>query len=125
MLTDRQIAQMRHTQSDLMGDTCQIGVFSAGNADAHGTIRGTYTYGSVLSCGFEWRGQSEQHTQIMSTFNADAVLRVPVTSSVASRDRVKVTHRYGEDITDLTFEVIGVGMRGPTATLVFLKQVTT
>jgi hypothetical protein len=124
-LTTAQLTQMRATHAGLMGDTCQIGTYSAGTPDSHGRIRGSYSYATAIACGFEWKGQSEAHTAVMTQLDADALLRVPASTTIEQRQRVKLTYRYGTDITDLTFEVVGFGQRGPTATLVYLKQVTT
>ena len=124
-LTTTQLAQMRHVHGELMGDTCQIGTFAAGTADTHGYVPGSYTYATAIDCGFSWQGTTEGHTAAMTTAQADAMLRVPHTTSIAVRDRVKLTYRYGTDITDLVFEVVGIGQRGPSATLCYLRQVTT
>jgi hypothetical protein len=123
-LSTPQLAQMRYAHGVLMGDTCQIGTYAAGTADGFGQVKGSYTYATAISCGFEWKGTDEKHTAAINTYQADAILRTPHTTSVAVRDRVKLTYRYGTDITDLTFEVVGVGLCGPTATLVYLKQVS-
>lgn len=124
-LSTTQLAQMRTAHAVLMGDTCQIGTYAAGTADAHGHVAGSYTYATAIDCGFEWKGANEAHTAAMSTAQADAMLRVPHTTSVAVRDRVKLTYRYGTGVTDQVFEVVGVAQRGPTASLLFLRQVTT
>jgi hypothetical protein len=118
-----QLAQMRAAHATLMGDTCQIGPYVAGTPDAMGQVKGSYTYATAIACGFEWKGTNEAHTAAMNSYSADAMLRVPHTTAVAPRDRVKLTLRYAVDITDLVFEVVGVGQRGPTATLVYLRQV--
>lgn len=127
-LSERQLAQMRVAQANLMGDTCQIGTYAAGTADAFGNIPGSYTYATAIDCGFERRfdrkGANELHTTAMTLVNADAMLRVPHTTSITTRDRVKLTKRYGTDIIDEVYEVVGIAQRGPTATLVYLKQVT-
>lgn len=124
-LSTTQLAQMRVAHADLMGDTCQIGTYSAGTADAFGHVPGSYSYASAISCGFERKGATELHSQAMTTVNADAMLRVPHTTTITARDRVKITKRYGTDTTDEVYEVVGIAQRGPTATLVYLKQVTT
>jgi hypothetical protein len=123
-LSNAQLAHMRSAQAVLMGDTCQIGTFSAGTADAFGRPAASYSYATAIACGFEWQGTNEAHTAIMTEANADAMLRVPHTTSLSTQDRVKLTYRYGVDITDLVFEVVGVGRRGSTGTLVLLRQVT-
>ena len=123
-LSTAQLAQMRVAQADLMGDTCQIGTYSAGTADGFGNVPGSYSYATAISCGFEWRGTNEAHTVAMTAVNADALLRVPHTTTITARDRVKLTKRYGATITELVFEVAGIKQQGPTATLVYLKQVT-
>ena len=124
-LSTSQLAQMRSMHAGLMGDTCQIGTFSAGTADTFGQVKGSYSYATAIACGFEWKGSSEAHTTILTQLSADAMLRVPHTTSIAVRDRVKLTIRYGTDITDVVFEVAGIAQRGPTATLVALRQVST
>lgn len=125
-LSATQIAQMAATQADLMHDTCQIGTYAAGTADAFGHVPGGYTYATAIDCGFRWLSAKEvKNAQDGTRLEADAELRLPTTTAVTTRDRVKVTHRYGTDITDLVFEVAGLGRRGPSATLYYLKQITT
>ena len=125
VLTSGQLTQMRTSQADLMGDTCQIGTYSAGTADSHGYVPGAYTYATAIDCGLEWKGANEEHTELMNVSNADAMLRVPHTTAINIRDRVKLTKRYGTDITDLVFEVESIVRRGPTASLVMLRRVAT
>ena len=124
-LSAAQLEQMRTVHADLMGDTCQIGTYTDGTPDALGHVPGSYSYATAIDCGFERKGVGESHTAIMTAVNADAMLRVPHDTVIAPRDRVKLTERYGTDITDEVYEVVGIAQRGPTATLVLLRQVTT
>lgn len=101
-----------------MQDTCQIGVYSA-TQDASGEETATYTYGSDVVCGFSYTVSGEQWSALLTYSRIDAVLRLPLGTVVAVRDRVHITKRWGTALaTALTFGIAGHPLDGPSGIVV-------
>jgi hypothetical protein len=123
--TATQLAQMRVAHADEMGDTCVLQTYSSASQDAVGAPVATYTDGSALACGFDMTGGREVPRADLTVAVSAAVVRLPSTTDVDLRDRVKLTHRHGTALTTpIVYGIIGV-RRGPTATLLDLEAVTT
>jgi len=124
MLTSSDLANMRGTQDLYMQDRCQIGVYSAGTQDAYGQpTPPTYTAGSEIACGLDMRSGSERHGAQNTVITYDATLRLPINTSLKETDRIIIIKRYGEDTTDLTYEIASPIQRGASGIRVLLSKV--
>ena len=55
----------------------------------------------------------------------DAIVRVPIATTVTELDRVKITKQHGSTLgTALVFSVVGKPKRGPSALVIDLQRVT-
>lgn len=105
-----------------MQDTCQVLVYSSAD-DAYNNPSPTYTPGSAISCGVELVGPDEvQESGEVPVI--DARIRLPINTTIDARDRIRVTHRYGEDVTDEDYEIEGPVQRGPSGLVVTCRVVT-
>jgi len=84
----------------------------------------TYTDQTAIKCGLDMRQGSERHTQSYTALEYDATMRLPITTTIDAKDRLKVTKRFGETLTTaLVFEIVGSVQRGPSGIRVLLKRV--
>lgn len=124
-LTATQITQMQNQAGDLMHDTCVVQTYTSSTVDSYRQPTVTYPDGSAISCGFSWRqlGNTERLFPELHSLTYDALVRVPIGTTVTRKDRVKLTKRMGVAITNIVFEVSGPVMRGPTCLMVPLRRV--
>jgi hypothetical protein len=117
------LSRLRTTQESAMQDTCQIGAYDYVE-DGYGNPTPQYTYGSALSCGFQHvRPREVQGSGEVPVI--DARVRLPIATTIDERDRVKITHRYGEALaTAQVFDIVGPMERGPSGLQINLKLVT-
>lgn len=121
--TAAELTGMRATQVAHMMDTCVPQVYSRSfNAVGEPTV--TFTDGSAVACGLDMRPGSERHSQGNTLTEYDATIRLAVTSTLNPKDRVKVTHRFGEALgTALVFDVVAPLQLGPSGGRFALKRV--
>jgi hypothetical protein len=122
-----ELATFQGTQESAMHDTCVI-LTSVITTNRYGKPVETFTTGPEILCGFRQGGQASAGTNEVMTetevVTADAVLRLPITTVITSRDRVAVTHRYGVAVTLQAYGVLGQPARGPSALVVELELIT-
>ena len=108
---------MQTVQAAHMMDTCIVQAFSAGAANAWNVLADGYTNGSAIFCGYQAVGGDEVQGET-EVVRIDARFRLPFGTSIAPRDRIKLTHRHGAAITAEYYEVVGEEMRGPSGLVV-------
>lgn len=124
MFTNNDLATMRATQEVYMQDTCRILVYAAGTADDYGEHSApTYTPGSSIRCGLDQRPGFERHGAELTSIEYDGTLRLPVGTTLKETDRIRVTKRFGEDTTDIDYEISSPVQRGPSGLRVLVKKV--
>lgn len=100
-----------------MQDTCRILAYSA-SSDGYGNPDPSYTPGAATPCGVEHVDPRE----VAGTGEVpliDARIRLPLETALDERDRIQVTHRYGEELTSAqVFEIAGPVKRGPSGLVV-------
>ena len=116
-----ELKRMQGTQAGAMQDVCRVYAYSSA-PDAYGNPSPTYTAGSPVVCGFKPTSREVQGSGEVDM--VDAKLRLPIATTLDSRDRIEVTHRYGVAITPEMYEVFGPPERGPSGLVVDLKLVT-
>lgn len=122
--TSTQLSRMQGHAVESMWDLCVI-LRWASVADDYGTETSHYTAdAAAITCGFDASGQREVMgvTQIEMT---DAVVRLPIATSIDRRDRIQITYRHDVALTTIpTFAIIGQPERGPSAIQLNLRLVT-
>jgi SPP1 family predicted phage head-tail adaptor len=113
---------MQGAQEAAMQDTCKIGVYSR-TLDTYGGPVETWTEGSAIACGVEMTTGQENRRADLTAERIDATVRLPIGTSIKATDRVKVTHRFGADTTDITYDVVGEIRRGPSGLQVDLQEI--
>lgn len=119
------LANMRACQAAHMHDTCVILKYTK-TSDDYGLNKPLYTPGWTAACGLELVAPSEkQNASFVPTIDARLRLSIALADKLDSKDRIKITHRYGEALTTpQVFEIVGVLRRGSTGFYLDLKAVT-
>lgn len=123
VFTSNELARMRATQESAMMDTCVRLQRSEAAADDYGRPQPVYSEAETLSCGFDPSKSKEvmDGTQVVLT---DAVLRLPIGTEISNLDRIKITHRHGEALTNApVYAIVGEPLRGPSGLVLNLRLV--
>lgn len=108
-----------------MMDTCIVLTYGAGATDTYGMPAVTYVGGLAIPCGFDAGRARKEAMERGEVPLADGVLRLPIATAVEPSDRIRITHRHGELLTEPeTYELVSIPQRGPTALVCMLKRVT-
>ena len=119
-LTAMQTAQVGHMQDRFVPQ-----VYSR-TSNAVGEPVVTYTNGDYTDCGLDMRPGSERHTGDNTLTAYDATIRVAWNSTLNTKDRVMVTHRFGTALAvNLVFDVVAPLQQGPSGSRYALKRVET
>lgn len=122
MLTANDRAMMRGIQSDLYHDTCIVETYSAGSSDSWGLGgQPTYTEGTSISCGFT-PGRVREVMDNGQVIINEPKLRLPLTTTVTNKDRIKVTHRWGTELATAEVYAIRGITRGPSGLVLDLMR---
>lgn len=96
---------LRTAATEVMRDTCKIGVRSASTTDDPNTV--TYSYGSTIACGLDVSTKGEITDDGSQATLTDALLRLPWGTTITSSDRVQIVTQAGETLTDSYYAVDG------------------
>lgn len=125
MFTSSELSNFRDAQSRHMMDTGFRMVRSV-SANGYNEQIEVFTQAQVsTACGLEMKAGNEIDKTTMTLIEYDAILRLPITFTIDYKDRFKVTKRFNENITALTFEVVSPIQRGPSGIRVLLRRVET
>jgi len=121
---------MRTAQEAAMQDTCVILRPDTSTDDWNNPSDETYFAQDAISCGLQHLSPKEvQGQQLVPEITAR--IRFPIDTDVRSDDRIAVTHRFGEELTDAqddsdpqVFEIVGPVRRGPSGLVVDVKMAT-
>lgn len=122
MFSVNDLSYMRKVQTDHMMDTCIIQTMSR-TLDSYGQMIESYTDGTAQACGLDMRPGSERKGTDSTMLEYDATLRLAITAAPDAKDRIKITHRFGEAITPLVYDIAGPIQRGPSGIRLLLKRV--
>lgn len=123
MFTADDLADMRAAQEAVMMDTAIRQVYSR-TYDSYGAPVETWTDATTsLICGLDMRPGSERHGSEMSTVEYEVTMRLPITTVIDPKDRLKVTHRFGEAITNIVYKIEAPIQRGPSGIRLLLRRV--
>lgn len=116
------LARLREVQEDHMQDTCRVLAYSS-SVDEYGVPTPSYSAGPAVICGL--RLYSPREIQARGEVPViSGVLRMPVDTAIDTRDHIRVTHRFGEELgAPMLFEIEGPVERGPSGLQVYLRVV--
>lgn len=125
-LSATQTAQIRSENVSLMHDTCVVQTYTVGTADGHGQPAITYVDGSAIVCGFKFNTpRMIQGAPDVPIRISEATVRLPLGTTIAAGDRIKITKRQGVALsTALVFEIIGHSRQGLGCLIVDLERST-
>ena len=126
--TAAELTGMRDVQESFMADACQIGTVTNSQNDMGEIVPGTPSYAAETVCGLQMTGglqSAERRTSDGTIVSADATLRLPHDAVITDTSVVKITKRFGEAITPMVYEVMGVPAVGPSGIVCYLLAVTT
>lgn len=128
MLTAGELAQMQAIQEESMIDTCVIVTITT-TTGAYGGQTQTPSDSQPLRCGLSFNtaaggGTARRiNTERGPLAAVDAVLRLPLGTTLDATSQIRITHRNGAAVTPVTYQVEGPVMPGRTCLIVGLKRV--
>lgn len=124
LFSDDELTNMKATQESAMMDTCVLMRYSE-TLDAINHPVPTWTDGPSVMCGLDMTGGEEQRGSQRVVVRWDAVIRLPLDTQLDLRDRIRITHRFGQALASgLVYEIGGPEQKGPSGMIVPLKKVT-
>lgn len=116
--------RLKSTAESSFFDTCKIGTITADTWGGADTNADAATYGSAVACGFAYAPKGEADNGSAAA-DFDAVLRLPVGTTVASKDRIQMTHRCNVALDAAEYyEVVGKPALGQSALVLEIKLLT-
>jgi len=113
---------MRDAQEGHMMDTCLIAEPTKTTNESNLPVA-SYDWTEALEsiCGFNANPSQELLDQVP---NSEAVVRLPVETTISNEAYVRITRRFDESITPMTYQVIGTPRQGPSGLQAWLVSVT-
>lgn len=123
IFSEDELAGMQATQESAMMDTCVLMRYSEA-LDAINHPVPTWTDGESMLCGLDMTGGTEQRGSQRVIVRWDAVIRLPLDTVIDLRDRIRITHRFGQALASgLVYEIAGPAEIGPSGIVLPLKKV--
>lgn len=132
-LSPFELSMMRAPNESSMQDTCVPMKRSVGATNSFGTIPETFNDQTPSPCGFDPRGGQETNENIRGQGSVqaeiivtEASVRLPLAQegNVSRHDRIRITHRFGVELTPhQTFSIVSNPQRGSTGLVCQLRKV--
>lgn len=123
IFSDDELDGMQAAQEAAMMDTCVLMRYSEA-LDSINHPAPTWTDGPSILCGLDMTGGAEQRGTQRVLVRWDAMIRLPLHTALDLRDRIRVTHRFGQAMASgLVYEIAGPEEKGPSGMVVPLKKV--
>lgn len=103
------LERMREAYDATLLDSCKIGTLTETTTGTYKSS--TFVYGAEISCGFKEYRKDESIDGAQAQV-IDAVIRLPWNTAISNDDRIRMTKRYGEAITELDYAIVGAIVRG-------------
>ena len=100
-------------------DLCRIG--SGAIIGGYDPSAKTWIYGAEIACGFNASKSREVNNGSQATLT-DAELRVGLDNLISGTDRILLTGRHGETVTEY-YEIVGAPRRGISCFVLNLKRI--
>jgi hypothetical protein len=121
--TATELERMQDTQEAAMQDTGVMLRYSEARDDYNNPYPDYTADENSVVCGLEYTDPDEVQ-ESGEVPMIDAWLRLPLATAWDTRDRFRVTHRYGVELADPPeFELVGPVQRGPSGLVVGLRSV--
>jgi hypothetical protein len=119
-----ELTRMRATQEAAMQDTCVLLARLEGEQDERGYPATEWSESAPVACGLDPRPKGELLGGAEVRL-VDARLRLAIDTDVTHLDRVRITHRFGEELAmPELFAVLGEARRGPRGLMLDLRSVS-
>ena len=116
------LAMMRRVARQTMADTCVIQTLTS-TGDGYDTSVDAWSDSAAIECGY-MPAKAREVMGGAQVIIQPATIRLPFDTSITNLQRIKLTHRYGEELTTaLYFSVKDEPRRGPSALVVEVDQV--
>ena len=124
--TAADLTSMRAAQDGHMLDTCDIQAISTAKDSFGQVVESWPTDAADIVCGLDMRPGSERHGSDKTVVEYDATVRLPISTTVDLRSKIRVTKRFGETLsTPLVFAIVAPIQRGPSGIRLLLKRIET
>lgn len=120
VFSTRELARMQETQEAAMMDSCVLMRYSESFDAMHHPVP-TWTDGPVQACGLNMDSGEEigGDGRVLVSWSASA--RLPLGTILDPRDRIRITSRFLQPTTQLTYEIAGPVLEGPSGLVVRLR----
>ena len=118
--TSEELDYLQDTAEAYMMDECNI-ITTSGTVDSYGDYIESTVTTSGIECGVEETNGTERYGGV-TIADLDAVIRLPISTTIAEKDRIQVDERLGATVSK-TYEVLAI-KRGPTCLRVLGKELT-
>jgi len=109
---------------ETMLDTAQVLKYQSPGNDTYRIPGKNWEVQTAISCGYTAGAPAELMDKSSVPFRRSKI-RVPLATDVASKDRIRLTHRYGRLLSSpITFKIIGNPVLGITNLMLYVDQVT-
>lgn len=123
MLDSEQLAHFRERQLLSLMDTCHRMTHSYTSNDTNEQID-TYTeVNTDIACGLDDKPGRENRRDKDTIVSYDAIIRLQITIDWNVKDRIKITKRFGENITPIIYDIVSPAQKGPSGVRFQLKKV--
>jgi hypothetical protein len=114
---------MKEVQESHMMDEVVRLVWSS-EKDALNADVPTWTAGITLPCGIDMTGGSEQRDGGRIMVRWDALIRLPLGTTIDLRDRFRIASRFGQSVLSGTvYEIVSPPEEGPSGIVLTLRKV--
>lgn len=122
--TAAELLEMRSAQGGHMMDTAIIQRHAYTANDLNEQVSTWTDDAASTIAGLSLSPGAEQRNADMTLLTYDATVRLPLTVAVDAKDRVKITHMFGEALAvPLVFGIAGPVQRGPSCFRLRLRKV--
>jgi hypothetical protein len=109
--TDTELDRMRDTQEIAMQDLGYIQDYTP--TEDHGEELKAWTERSdPVNVGVHMKRTQMIREDEMDRLELDGVLRLPLGTEIDEFDRIRITQRFGQDITPVIYAIVGVPLEG-------------
>jgi len=123
ILSDTDLAALRSIQQTSLHDTVTIKKYTHGIQDNYGYKEDGFADIVGVACGFKPKsvGETMGNTEV-STMSAE--IRLSIDTEISGLDQILLTHRYGQPIDPILFNISGTPIKGSTGIVIQVIKVT-
>jgi hypothetical protein len=124
-LSEARLGHAQDSREHLFHDICQVQVRTTTQSMTTGEQTDVFAEGASFDCSIKFTSAGgERHQSDLTQVEQDAVIRFPLGTVFTVKDKLKLTHRYGEALTvPILFEIKGEQALDVIAGRVAVKKV--